>query len=107
MAEPAVVPEKTTCYVTATFRDKTGALAAPATVQYRLDCLTTGAALVALTSLSAGSSVEIPVTPTQNAIQNAANQRETKRLTVIAGYGSGDQVTGQYDYLVQNLSGVS
>lgn len=97
------VNEKSSSYLTVAFFDKTGAAAIPASVTYRLDCLTTGAAILADTVLSPAASIEIAITPTQNAILADGNTTETKRVTVKATYGASDAINAQYDYLVANL----
>lgn len=101
--DPATVNEGTTAYLTVTFKDKAGANAAPASATYRIDCLTTGAAIKATTPLSAGASVEITLTKTDNRIVTAANVREQRRVTVVGTYGADDQVQHEYDYDVLNL----
>lgn len=101
------VNEKSTSYVTATFKDKAGAAQTPSTVTYRIDCLTTGAVILSDTSLTPASSIEITITATQNAMQLAGNLRETRRVTVRATYGVGDSINDQYDYDILNLTGVT
>ena len=101
-----VVKEGSTAYVTVTFKDKAGVSAAPSTLNYSLHCLTTGAVLRNAVTLTPGASVEIVLTPVDNAMQIAANLRETRRITIKAGYGASDAVNDQYDYEVANLSQV-
>lgn len=101
--DPATVNEGTTAYLTVTFKDKAGVNAAPASATYRIDCLTTGAAIKATTPLPVGASVEITLTKTDNRIVTAANVREQRRVTVVGAYGADDQVQHEYDYDVLNL----
>lgn len=101
-----IVNEGTTAYLTASFTDKAGAAAAPSTLAYSLHCLTTGAILRNDVALTPGNSVEITLSAVDNAIQTSSNRRETKRVTVKAGYGAGEAVNAQYDYQVANLSQV-
>jgi len=103
----ATVPEKTTAYLTVSFLDKAGAAAIPSAVTYRIDCLTTNTAILADTALTPASSIEITLTPAQNAIINQSDALETKRVTVKASYGASDGLNDEYDYLVKNLSGVT
>lgn len=91
-----------TAYLTATFRDKTGALAVPSTVTYKVDCLTTGTVILASTSATASSSVEFTLTPTINTIQTSTNQKEVRRVTVTGSYGASDAIVAVYDYVVIN-----
>jgi hypothetical protein len=103
------VNEASTAYVGVTFVDKAGAAAQPSAATWRLDCLTTGAQLVGATNLSAsGGTAEVTIPATATEIQTATNRTETKRLTVIAQYGSGaDQVTDDFDFQVRNLKFVT
>jgi hypothetical protein len=100
------VNEGTTAYLSVQFLDKAGSAAAPSSVSYRIDCLTTGTAVLAPTSATPGSTVELTITATQNAILGG-RPFERRRVTVEAGYGAGDGVKSQFDYLVRNLSAVS
>jgi len=99
------VNEGTSSWLTVTFKDKAGVLAAPSTLTYRIDCMTTGAAILAETTLAGpGSSVELHIPDELNAIQSPANALEYRRVTVVAVYGGGDQITSFYDYIITNLS---
>jgi len=87
------------------FLDPTGALATPTSVTYRIDCLTSGAAILALTGVaSPASSIDVPVSSDLNAIQNQGNAIERRRVTVNAVYNAGDEVHEQFDYEVVNLN---
>lgn len=57
------------------------------------------------TPLTPASSVEIRLTPADNAILNGGN--EQRRVTVVATYGVDDQVTDEYVYMVVNLRKVT
>lgn len=100
------INEGTSAWLTVTFKDKAGANAAPSSATYQVDCLTTGTAVRAATAMSAGASVEIALTESDTAIQNAGNATERRRVTVIGSYGAGDKVKAQYDFIVKNLSEV-
>lgn len=101
---PAVVNEGSTSYLTVSFKDKAGALAAPASLTYSLHCLTTGAVLRDDVALAPSSQVEITLTPGDNAILNPGNQYETRLVTVKAGYGAADALQEEYEYQVKNLA---
>lgn len=101
-----IVNEGTTGYLTVSFYDKTGALAAPSTVSYRIDCLSSGTEIVDDTSVSPASSVEIQLTAANNAIVSGL-PRERRRVTVTGTYSGDQAVTHQYDYEVRNLSAVA
>ncbi len=98
------VDERTTSYLTVAFKDKTGAAALPTAASYRIDCLTSGRVIRASTALAPSSSIEITLTPGDNTIQVPGNTLETRRVTVHAEYGAGDEINDQYDYDVVNLS---
>jgi len=99
--------ERSTKYVSAAFFDKDGVAAVPSTVAYRIDCATTGTAVLASTSVTPAASVEVEITPAQNAIIVAANARETKIVTFTATYTGGGEIRAEYKYLVRNLFGVT
>ena len=101
-----IVNEKTTSYITISFRDKNGQLALPAAITYRLDCLSNGTVVLTDTVVAPATIIEVTMTPNQNAIINNTNSKENKRLTVTASYGASDSITSQYDYEVLNLSGI-
>lgn len=98
-----VVNERTTAYLTVSFKDKTGALVAPSTVTYNVFCMTNNQELRADTPLGAASSIEITLNASDNAIVNQANGRERRRVTVKSTYGIGDELNDQFEYYVQNL----
>ena len=98
-----IVNENSTSYVTVVPKDKDGVAATPATLKYQIDCVTTGTNMKAETALTPGTSVEITITPTENAINDQNNSHEERVVTVTAGYGASDQVIEEFDYLVINL----
>lgn len=99
------INEGKTHWLTASFKDKNGVDAIPTSAQYRIDCLTTGAAVRALTVLTPAASIEIKLTPDDVSIEDVANTNEIKRVTLLAIYGDdSDQIPEQYDYRVINMS---
>ena len=102
------VNEKSTAYLTVTFRDKAGAAQAPASAKYRIDDVTTGQPVRGDTDISSpGSTVELTLTVDDNALKNPIVAAEQRRVTVTAEYGSGDAVRSEYIYEVFNLAGVA
>lgn len=101
------VNEKSTSYLSVTFKDKAGAAAAPASATYRIDCITTGTAIKGDTALTPAGTVEIAITPNENRIVTPGNARERRRVTVTATYGATDSVSDEFDYDVVNLSHVT
>lgn len=100
------VNEETTSYLEVDFHDKSGELQAPATVSYRIDCLTTGEPVKGDTSITAAGSVEIEIEANENAIRDPSNAREWKRVTVTATFGPNDRINDQFNYWVRNLSAI-
>ena len=102
------VNEKSTAYLSVTFRDKAGAAQAPASAKYRIDDVATGQSVRSDTDLdSPGSTVELTLTVDDNALKNPIAATEQRRVTVVAEYGNGDAVRSEYIYEVINLAGVS
>ena len=101
------VNEGSTAYLTVSFLDKNGTASAPSSVSYRIDCLTSGAAIKGDTSVTAGASVEITLSAADNALQSQTRARERRRVTVTGTYGASDAVRDQYDYDVVNLRAVT
>lgn len=100
------VNEGSSFTATAAFRTRsTAAATTPTTVHYRIDCMTTGTELSALTSVSAASSVSLSITGTHNAIQNDGNDYEVKQLTVVTDSGLSTQQTEAVQWRVENLYG--
>lgn len=100
------VNEGSSAWLTVQFKDKNGALAAPTSVLYRVDCLTSRTAVQGMSQLPGPMSgtMEIPLGPGLTSIRNRNSEQEDKRVTVVASYGlDGDQVTSDYDYTVRNL----
>lgn len=77
----------------------------PTTVHYRIDCLTTGTAILDWTSVAAATSATLSITGTQNAIQSDCNEWETKQVTVKIDSGLSTQYQEAMTYDVRNLSG--
>jgi len=102
------VNEKSTAYLSVTFRDKAGAAQAPATAQYRIDDVATGQLVRVDTAISSpGSTVELTLTVDDNTMKNPIVAAEQRRVTVTAEYGAGDAVRSEYIYEVVNLAGVA
>lgn len=101
------VKEKSTAYLTVTFRDKAGAAQAPASAKYRIDDVTSGIEMLADTDITAvAGTVELTLPPSVNALVNGANPNELRRVIVVALYGADDAVRDEYLYEVVNLAGV-
>jgi hypothetical protein len=100
----STINEQSTSYLTVQFTDKTGVPASPITLTYRIDCISSGTAVVPETALTPGTSVEITITAAQNVIVDTTNAKELKRVTLVAGFTNDEQHCEDYDYYVRNLS---
>lgn len=100
------VDEGTSAVLTLRCYDRGGVAVAPLNVTYQVDCSTTGTAVRTATALPSTPQIELTLTGVDNAIVDAGNVRELRRVTVEATLPGGDTVNAQYDYLVRNLSGV-
>lgn len=91
--------------VTAAFADADGTPVTPTNVYYRIDCVTTGIAVKALTQFTPpGTSIEITLDPDDNAIQSAANATETKEITIIADKDLDTQSVQTAQWRVKNAA---
>ena len=98
------VNDKSTAWLTVSLFDRFNNPSPPSSVIYRIDCLSTGQNILAATTINGpGASFDIQILAAYDAILNAANSEEIKRLTITAIYGSNDQLTAQYDWIVVNL----
>jgi hypothetical protein len=102
------VREKSQHVITAKFKDRsTAALVVPTNIKYRIDCLSTGTAVLDWTTVSADDEITLTITATQNAMQDQFRAYEIKELTVAADYGLATQFVESVTYHVENLRGVS
>ena len=107
MADLAIVNESSWAQVTVSFFDENGNAFTPTTVDYRIDCLTTGQAIQPWTTAGVPSAVmTIAITASQNAIINEGNSTEEKVLKVRANYGMPTQFMSSFEYQVENLPGL-
>lgn len=103
----ATVNERSTSYLTITFKDKDGNLAAPSSATYQINCMTTGTEIKADTALGGGSSVEVTISAAENALIDQTNRLERRRVTVDASFAGGQEHHEEFDYYVKNLAFVS
>lgn len=97
------VNERTTAYITASFKDKAGLPAAPAAATCKIHDVATGTEIRASTALTPATDIEIVVEPDENAVINPNLAVEKHVLTVVGTYGDGDAVTGRFYFHVRNL----
>ena len=100
--------EKSTSWIDVSFTDIDGAAAAPSTLEYCLDCMSTETLILDWTSVVGPSSTtRIQITPEQNSIHDSTKTSELHRITVKATFGLSDQATSEYKYLVRELDKVT
>jgi len=100
----SIINEGSSFTATANFRTGTTA-AAPTTVRYRIDCLTTGKNVIDWTSASAAAEVSIVVPPAL--MQDQSSSRERYQIIVEADAGLSTQVIGYANWLMDNLQGMT
>lgn len=110
----AKVPESTAFTVIASFFDDTNdvwATSTPTTAKYRIDRINGDPScwqqILDWTTLSAATSISIPITSTDNAIQNDNCHEEMRQITVKANDALSTQYQGEYRYRIVNLAGQS
>lgn len=100
------IKERSSFTVTAKFYADTTdpwVLTAPTTVKYRVDCLETGYPVRDWTTLTAGTSVSIPIASSDTQIFDNTHRRERKQLTVKADDGLATQYQESMSWQVVNL----
>jgi hypothetical protein len=93
-----------TLWVTATFTDKDGAAMTPASVAYEIVCLTTDTTINDSGTATPGTTSEIEVTDTENALITATNSQEKRRMIVTATDSNGDKAVATHDWYVRAQS---
>ena len=84
-----------------------GALFTPTNARYRVDDLKSRNALVALTTLTASTSMEITIPESVNDIIDSTLAFETKVVTIEIDHGTTSAHRDEYLYRVKNLHFVS
>ncbi|MCK5613136.1 hypothetical protein KAR91_65285 [Candidatus Pacearchaeota archaeon] len=99
------VNEGSTCYLDVSFKDKDGVLAAPTSISYRIDCITSDQEIKDDTDFGApAASIEIEIDSADNAIIDQANNSERRLVTVTGTYGAEDKIVEEYEYDVMNMT---
>ena len=107
MAVPTL-NERSRCWTKAKFYDHNGASQTPIAIRYRLDCQTSGKALVDWTNVAIANTVEILIEAALNAIQNNGNPVERKCLTIQTVDDDGlPTATNVQLWDVVNLTGIT
>jgi hypothetical protein len=84
------------------FYDKLGALVVPDSATWVINDLASGTVMKASAALPAGSSVDVTIPATANAIVSQANTSEIRVITVHAVEGT-DVKNDDYHYMLMNL----
>ena len=94
---------------TATFKffDSNYVPSSPTTLRYRIDCLTSGVVVKDWTVVTAAQSVDIEVSPDDNAIQNTSSLLERKQMVAQSNYETATQSVETKEWNVKNLQGVT
>ena len=98
-----VFNEKSSVTVTATPFDVDGIAYTPTTARYKVNDCRSGNELVAWTSLTPSTSMEITVPGSVNTIVNDRNAKETKVITVNTDNGLSTEHNEDYTYAIKNL----
>jgi hypothetical protein len=102
------VNEKSVAYLTVKFKDKTGALAAPASATWEVHDVESGSELLAATAIAPiANTVELTLTPTINTFVNSQNTEEVRRVTIKATWGVSNTTNAEVDYNIVDLTWVS
>ena len=92
----------TTNYITVSFYDKNGTLAAPSSASWKAIDVETKTEMQSTTVLTPASSIEITVPDTVNVLVDDTNWVETRRIIVTASYGVGESIVATFDYQISN-----
>ena len=99
------VNERTAMTFRSSVRGDDGSIVTPATVKYRVDCLTNNQPIVAWTNLTPASIQTIEVLGAANAIQDDNNGYEDRQLTVMTDEGLSSQQVSLHQWRVRNVYG--
>lgn len=97
------IKEGETFWLTVDFADRAGDPEVPTAVEYRVHNPDTGTAFVATTSITPAASVEIELNSVVNALETPGSRLERRVVTVVAGYGSNNELPRQYVYHIEPL----
>lgn len=96
------VNERSSMVVVARFRDRaTNADVTPTNAYYRLDSGEIGE-VTGWTSVTAGTTVTVTLTPTQNQIYNCTRRLESRFLSFAADYGLATEYRETFKYEIRN-----
>jgi hypothetical protein len=99
------IREKSRQKFTVVFEDEDRRRFTPTTIRYRLHDKDSEQELIAWTSVTPQSSVEITIPATANRILDDDQRYETRVLTIQSDYDTDAQLSEDEEYKVKNLSG--
>jgi hypothetical protein len=92
--------------ITASFFDENFAPVTPASVRYRIDCVSTGTELLGWTEAPVATTLVVSAASTHNRIISTRNLLETKAITVECEFGTPNQFSDEYRWSVRNIPGI-
>ena len=99
------VKEKSTAFLTVTFKDKTGALAVPAWATWQVHDPENNTVLLIETAIAPlASSVELTLTPIINTFINSTHAEEVRRVTVKSSGTASTVANDEFDYNILDLT---
>src|SRR3569832_1764583 len=90
--------------LTIEFLDEAGLPAVPSSISYHIDYKTTNTEIRADTAIAPAASIDLALTPDDTRGDTQNNRIERRRVTLVATFGPGDQLTQDYEYSVRNLN---
>lgn len=101
-----MVNEGTSFKLTWSFFDEDGVAREPDSIRYKISCITNGRVVRDWTSLTPdGESIEIDVSPDDNAILSDKNRTEHRQLQIQTEHGTSNQfVPDPFEWDVRNLA---
>src|SRR3569832_2168915 len=90
--------------LTIEFLDEAGLPAVPSSISYRIDSVTTSTEIRADPAGAPASSIELALTPDDTRVVTQSIRIERRRVTLVATFGPGDQLTQDYEFSVRILN---
>lgn len=100
------VNELSPVFITVTFRDETGALITPTTVDWRLDDISNKNEILDWAPLTPSNPLSFTVPATANAVADVSRSEEIKEVVIRADDGLAGEAHTPHRYTVINIQGV-
>lgn len=98
------VPERSTAWLTVSFLNRVGDPETPTTITYEIWDVTSGTSILAETSLTPNTQVEITLSSEHNRILDSTLFREARKVIVVATYGAGQKHVQDFVYHIRNIA---